>query len=695
MNLENKEITTYLDEAMMEYSAYVLLHRALPLLTDGLKPSYRRILYTMLKNDTTSFTKSATVEGKVMEIHPHSGTYPTIVNMTQKDTNNVTWITGKGSFAYHTSRDMQPASSRYTEIKLSPYAVDMMKNLKKDIVQMNPTFDGTSLEPLELPVQHPQILTISQQGLGVGFSTNIASFNLTEVCQATIDYIEKRDIPTLIPDLATGGFIIDDPKQFLLINETGKGTFKIRARYEVDGQYILIKEIPFTTTREEIIDKIIELVKVGKLKDVVDIKDTTDINGMEIEIKIKKNANANSVMSLLYNITPLESSFPVNMTILDDNRPKVLGVKQIIPKWVDWRRSCLKRWLTFEVKEKQDKLHVLKGLEKCLLDINKAVDIIRNSDEDKVIDELCKFFSIDVIQAEEVASMKLREINKDKIIKKIRFIETLEKEIADIQETINSTEKLNLLIIEGLEETKKKYGHKRRSEVIKDSTVSADTFIEDYNCHILITEQGYIKKTLKHSDSQKLKDGDYITQHLNATNKDKLLLFTDKANCYYLNVYDLQTCQPSALGTFLPTLLNLEKDECIVKTFTTNDFTGYLLFAYENGKVAKINMDSYKTKYNRTKIINAYNTDSTLLNIHYINDDTYFTCVSSIDKVLVFDTSLINPKSSKTSQGVNVLKSKKDSHMIQFEPCDMPLEERDYYYIANIPAIGKYLQKRK
>ena len=692
MNLENKEISTYLDEAMMEYSTYVLLHRALPVLTDGLKPSYRRILYTMLKEKTTSLTKSATIEGRVMEIHPHSGSYPTIVNMTQKDYNNVTWITGKGNFGQHTSRDMQPASSRYTEIKLSPYALDMMQNLKKNIVQMKPTFDGSSLEPLELPVLHPQVLTISQQGLGVGFATNIPSFNLTEVCQATIDYIEKGEIPILIPDLATGGYILNDTRQFAVINETGKGSFKIRAKYEVEDQYILIKEIPFTTTREEIIERIVDLVKAGKLKDIVDIKDTTDIKGMEIEIKIKKSANANNIMNLLYAMTPLESSFPVNMTILDDNRPKLMGVKQIIPKWVDWRRECLKRWLMFEIKEKQDKLHILRGLEKCLLNVDKAVDIIRNSNEDNVISDLCNFFDIDEIQAEEVASMRLKEINKDKIIKKIQSIKSLEQEIVDSQEIVSSTEKLNLLVIDGLKETMNKYGHSRKSEIIdNNTTISTDILIEDYNCQLVVTKEGYVKKTLRYSNNQKLKDGDSVILQVSTTNKSKLLAFTDKANCYFYNLHELPETQPSNLGNFLPSLLPLEDGEKIIYVTSTTDYSGYMYFSFSNGKVCKVPLTSYQTKQNRSKLMNSYNTESPLVYIGHHATDVDLLSKSSDGYYFLASSSLINEKTTRSSQGVTFQKLHPDCKVVEFGINPLSeLESRTCTY-DSLANIGKKL----
>ena len=689
-----------LNKNCMDYARYVLKYRCIPDLRDGCKPIHKRILYSFYKNKLTNDkprAKSCNACGGVLAYSPHgdASVYEACVRLTN-DSVNLPLIDGKGSFSSHTSRDVYAGASRYTEMRLSKITEELLGGIEKNNVDFVPTYDEARTEPTVLPASFPLILCNPNIGIGVGISSSIASFNIEEVIDYTIKMLKNEELPLLCPDFPTGGNYIYNKEELQNIHMFGKGSLTVSAKYHFEENAIVITEIPYSTKREVICEKIIELIKDKTLTDVLDVNDYTGVNGLNITIDVKKGANKDLIISKLFAKTTLRDNFFCNFNVLDNGIPKLLGIESIVQKWIEFRRTTLIREMTFDIDNLKEEKHLLEGLLKIIDVINDVIEVIKASETDlETLTKLKERFSLTEKQARYIMEIKLRSLNKEWIKNKTKKFNELLENINDLTDKINNKNKIDDVIISQLKEVSKKYGKPRMTTVTHDTTsVSADTFIEDYNCHILITEQGYIKKTLKHSDSQKLKDGDYITQHLNATNKDKLLLFTDKANCYYLNVYDLQSCQPSTLGTFLPTLLNLEKDECIVKTFATNDFTGYLLFAYENGKVAKINMDSYKTKYNRTKIINAYNTDSTLLNIHYINDDTYFTCVSSIDKVLVFDTSLINPKSSKNSQGVNVLKSKKDSHMIQFEPCDMELEERDYY-ICNIPAIGKYAKKKK
>lgn len=687
----NYDICNVLDDKMMDYSAYVILHRALPSIEDGFKVSLRRILYTMNKYNMTKLTKSASVSGKVMEIHPHSDCYPTIVNMVQTDNHVNPFIIGKGAFAYHTSRDTQPASSRYSEIKIAPYAQEMMEGLKKNSVEMIPTFDGSNEEPLYLPTKHPNILTHSQQGMAVGMASNFPSFNLEEVCDYTINFLNGTNDKELIPDFATGGELIYNKQQIDSINNYGTGTIDIKAKYEVNGDYILIKEIPYTTTREAIIEKIVYLVKSNKLKEILDIKDTTDLKGMEIEIKVKKNINKDVLMQKLYKFTPLQSSFSANMNCLVNNTPKVLGVKQIIKEWIDFRKKCIKRELQHDIQCLKSVQNELRGLQIILKDLDKAISLIRNSKSEKeAIDKLKHVFDLNDEQLNYIIKIRMVNMNQEWLSSKINKLEEVNKQLELNIYNLDSDGYYTFAIISQLKEIKNKYGQPRRTTIVQPKetlSIKQDELIEDYNCQIVLTKENYIKKTLRYSDTQKLKDGDVVLQQIQSTNKSKLLLFTNKANCYYINTCEIDTIQPSNLGIFLPTLLKL-KDEKIVYIVSSVDFEGYVMFAFENGKVAKIPLSSYKTKNNRNKVTNAYNKDSKIISIHYIEKDADFIAVSSINKALVVNTSQINHKASKTTQGVQLMKSKNKSYMVNFQPVNIDNIE---YYRGKPNQIGKYL----
>lgn len=698
INIVDREISEILDEKEMEFSAYAILHRALPNGYDGFKPSYRRILYTMRK--MTNLTKSANVTGEVMKIHSHGDSYPTVVNMVQKDTNIIPLVDGKGSFAQHTSRDLQPASSRYSEVKISDYALDMMKSLNKNIVDMIPTFDGEKLEPLELPVRHPQVLTLAQQGMAVGMASNIPSFNLVELCGAIVEYLETGKKTMLIPDFATKGYIVKEDKVIKSINELGRGVIKLRGRYEVIGKsknIISIKEIPYTTTREAIIEKVEELVKNGKLKEIVDIKDTTDIKGMEIEITLRKGSDIDLFIHKLCKLTPFESSLSVNMNMLFDNIPMVVGVWEVVDRWLIWRRNCIKRVLEFDTKKLQDKLHILKGFEKIMSDTDKAVEIVRFSKENLINQELMSFFNLDEQQAEEVGSMNLREINKDKLLKRIEEIGEVERQISRFNSICESTEELNKCVIDGLKDVVGKFGVPRMTDIIEEEEAvelpSKEDLIEDYNCYITLTREGYLKKTKLASDSHKVKEGDSVLQQFSSTNKSNLLLFSNKANVYTIKAHQLDLVAPSVLGTYIPTILPLEENEEFIYIVPTVDYKGNIIFGYENGKVAKVTLSSYKSS--RTKQVNGYNASSPLIYVSLEQDNMLMFAKSSIDKLLVFDPSTINEKSSKTTQGVSVLKSKEDSIMVSlgYLFSETPKEVVDYY-LAKTNAVGKYIRKQ-
>lgn len=690
-NIINREVSEVLDEKEMEFSAYSILHRAIPNLCDGFKPSYRRILYTM--RNTTKLTKSANVEGEVMKIHCHGSCYPTIVNMVQKDTNLNPLIDGKGSFAQHTSRDLQPSASRYTEVKISDYSLDMMKSLDKNIVDMIPTFDGEKLEPLVLPVRHPQVLTLAQQGMAVGMASNIPSFNLTEVCEATIEYIKTKNKTLLIPDFATKGYIIKDEKAFREMNEIGRGSIKLRGKCEVDGQYIFIKEIPYTTTREAIIEKVEELSKNGKLKEVIDIKDTTGLRGMEIEVKVRKGTDTDLFIQKLYKLTPLENSFSANMNVLFDNKPMVLGVWGIIDRWIDWRRSCIKRVLENDIQSLEKKLHILRGFEKCLLDIDKVIEIIRHSEENEIEEKLMKEFSIDKTQAEEIGSMNLRSINATKIIKKIADIDKLDKQIKKFKQMCDSEDALNQCVIEGLKDVMNKFGKPRATEVIEvveTATIPKEELIEEYNCYVTLTKEGYLKKTKLASDNHKTKEADEVLQQLACSNKGNVLLFSNKANMYTLKVHQLDLVTPSTYGSYLPNILTMDKDEQIIYMVYTLDYKGNMVFGFENNKVARVTLSSYMST--RTKITNAYNTTSPLVHISLERQGETMVAKSSLGKVLFFNIDEIGIKGSKISQGVMGLKAKDNSTTVSLDYLDVEkLSSEDIEYYTGKPnSIGKY-----
>lgn len=562
----NYDICNVLDDKMMDYSAYVILHRALPSIEDGFKVSLRRILYTMHRHNMTKLTKSASVSGKVMEIHPHSDCYPTIVNMVQKDNHVNPFIIGKGAFAYHTSRDTQPASSRYSEVRIAPYSQEMMEGLKKNSVEMIPTFDGNSEEPLYLPTKHPNILTHSQQGMAVGMAANFPSFNLKEVCDCTIDYLNGITDKELVPDFATGGELIYNKSQIDKINNNGLGSIDIKARYEVSGDYILIKEIPYTTTREVIIEKIVELVKSNKLKEIVDIKDTTDLRGMEIEIKTKKNTDKELLMQKLYKLTPLQSSFSANMNCLVNNKPKVLGVKQIIQEWIKFRKQCLKRELQYDINSLEDECNKLIGVETILSDLDEAIAIIRGSkSETEAKSKLEKHFHLNQPQLDYICTIKLINMNEEWLSKKISKLGELTDDLHTLRNNINSDNYYTQRIISDLEYVKKTYGKPRMTTIIHEDsikTVSNTDLIEEYNCTVVVTKQ-YIKKNLRYLDKQRMKDGDSILTAIQCNNKDKLLAFTDKGQVFTINVNDIQQCMPSDLGQFQNTVFNLS-NECVV-----------------------------------------------------------------------------------------------------------------------------------
>jgi DNA gyrase subunit A len=707
--IEQKIVDT-LEKNYMPYAMSVIVSRAIPEI-DGLKPSHRKLLYTMYKMGllTGGKTKSANVVGQTMKLNPHGdmAIYETMVRMTRGNEALLhAYVDSKGNFGKYYSRDMQFAAPRYTEVKLDKICEELFKDLDKDSVDFVDNYDGTLREPTLLPVTFPNVLVSANQGIAVGMASNICSFNLKEVCEATIQYNnEDVDISEYLkaPDFSTGGQLIYKEKDIREIYSTGRGSFKLRGRYRFDKENncIEIYEIPYTTTAEAIIDSVIDLVKKNKIRDIVDVRDETDLDGLKVTLDLKKNVDPDALMNKLYKLTSLEDSFGCNFNILINGRPKVLGIKGVLSHWVEFRVDCIKRQTLYDINKKSDKLHLLLGLEKILLDIDKAIRLIRETEEDAmVIPNLMEGFEVDQLQAEFIAEIKLRNLNKEYILNRVSEIDKLQKEIAQLKDIYGNDKKIKKIIVKQLEEVSKKYGQPRRTEILHEEYVEEITiehFIEDYNLKLFFTKHNYLKKipltSLRTSPEHKLKDDDSIVQEVETHNKADLLLFSNKQVVYKMRIYEIEDCKASSLGEYLANLLGLDENEEIIHIVATDDYKGYMIFAFENGKVAKIDLNSYATKTNRKKLAKAYSALSKIIYMKYILEDEELVAFSSLNKVLIFNTSNINPKSTRDSQGVQVLKQKKGSVMTSIRSLsEVEFKDLDYYRTKNIPAIGCYIK---
>ena len=711
-NVIEQKIVDTLEKNYMPYAMSVIVSRAIPEI-DGFKPSHRKLLYTMyeMKLLSGNRTKSANVVGQTMKLNPHGdmSIYETLVRLTKGNEALLhPYIDSKGNFGKQYSRDMQFAAPRYTEVKLDKICEELFKDMDKNAVDFTDNYDGTMKEPVLLPTTFPNILVNVNQGIAVGMASSICSFNLQEVCEATIAFIDdpEEDMTKYLkaPDLSTGGQLIYNEKEIRNIYETGRGSFKLRAKYRYDkaNSCIEIYEIPYTTTTEAIMEAIVELVKNGKIKDITDVRDETDLDGLRIAIDIKKSTDPDSLMNKLFKLTPLQDTFSCNFNILVNGRPRVMGVKAILNEWLIFRINCIKRQTMFDIQKKSEKLHLLLGLEKILLDIDKAIRIIRDTEQDSmVIPNLMEGFGIDQVQAEFVAEIKLRNLNKEYIISRTNEIGNLQKEIEDLKDLYANEGRIKKIIIKQLKEISKKYGQPRRTEIINDEMVEEITeehFIEDYNLKLFLTKEGYLKKiplvSLRANPEHKLKEDDVVIQEVESHNKADLLLFSNKHTVYKMKLYEIDDCKASSLGDYLVNVLQLDSDEKIIYIVATDDYKGYMLFAYENGKIAKIHLNSYATKTNRKKLANAYSDIDKLVHMQYLAEDMDLVAISSINKVLVFNTSSINPKASRDSQGVQVLASKKNSRMVAVKTLEqVRLNDVDYYRTKNIPAVGCYLKE--
>lgn len=698
-----KNIIDVLEENFIPFAGETLLNN-LPSVADGLLTSHRKVLYALEKNGVSSnksHIKLLRAAAMAMTYYVY-GDLPLNKVMKGMGNNslNYMYLDPKGSFGDKQKRDGVGASARYIECKLSTYAEDMMTGIKKGNVLMKRNFDNTDYEPIVLPSMMPNVLLNTSQSIAVGESSKIPAHNLNEVCASFISYLESQDINKSISllngaDLSLGGQIVYDKGEFEKIYRTGRGSFTLVGKYIYDEKEnkVTITEIPYETYIEVIEEKLRQQYDKGNFKEILDIHDGSDKDGIALHIYLKKGTNLTQFINKLRKYTPFESKMSCNFTLIDiDNKtPMLMSLEDIIVKWTQHRKQCLKRELQYDIQQLQLIQNELLGLQIILQDLDKAISLIRNSKSEKeAIDKLREFFNLNDKQLEYVIKIRMVNMNQEWLTSKINKLTEVNEQLKVSLDNLESDSYYISTIISQLQDVKKKYGQPRRTTIIQpEETVSIkqNELIEDYNCQIVLTKENYLKKTLRYSDNQKLKDGDTVMQQIPSSNKAKLLFFTDKDSCYYLNVWDIDSTQPSNLGNFLPSLLQLQ-DEKVIYVVSTVDFKGHIMFAFENGKVAKIPLSSYETKTNRSKVINAYNTDSKLVSINYIDKDVDFMAVSSIDKLLVVNTSQINAKASKTSQGIQLLKSKNDSVMVEFKLVDIDNAE---YYRGSPNQIGKYL----
>lgn len=711
-NYIEQNITDTLELNYMPYAMSVIVSRAIPEI-DGFKPAHRKLLYTMYKMGLLNGarTKSTNVVGQTMKLNPHgdASIYETMVRLSRgNDALLHPFVDSKGNFGKQYSRDMAYAASRYTEVKLDSICNELFKDIDKDTVDFIDNYDGTLKEPVLFPTTFPNVLVTPNQGIAVSMASAICGFNLKEVCDTTIRYIKNKNIDIKkylkAPDFSTGGELIYNAAEIEQIYNTGKGGCKVRAKYRYDKKNSLIEvyEIPYTTTIEVIIDKIISLVKLNKIKEINDIRNETDLNGLKITIDIKRNADPDKLMSKLYSMTPLQDSFNCNFNILVKGTPKVMGIRAILDEWLEFRIGCIKRQTAYDLDKKWAKHHLLAGLSKILVDIDKAIKIIRETEQDsQVIPNLMKGFEIDQMQAEFIAEIKLRNLNKEYLLNRINEMDQLEKDMDRLGEILKDDGMINDIIINELKEISKKHGKPRRTDIIYQDEIqeiSHEDFIEDYGIKLFLTKHNYFKKitlaSLRSASEQKLKEDDELIQEIETTNKADILMFSNKYNVYKTKAHELSECKASSLGEYLNNVIELESDERIVYIAATYEYNGYMLFAFENGKIAKIDMNAYATKVNRKRLINAYSNKSPLIGAMYIESDIDVLAVRDSDKAMLFNTELVPNKATKSSSGIQVYTLKKNSKMSMFmEKDNFISEDIEYYRAKKIPATGHFINE--
>lgn len=701
-------ITVTLEKNYMPYAMSVIVSRAFPEI-DGFKPSHRKLLFTMYKMGllTGQRTKSANIVGQTMKLNPHGdqAIYETMVRLARGNEALLhPYIDSKGNFGKAYSSDMAYAASRYTEAKLDPICNELFSDIDKDTVDFVPNYDNTMQEPELLPVTFPSILVNSNVGIGVSMASSVCPFNLKELCEATISIMRDPDFDALEtmkgPDFPGGGFMIHDADKLRQIFDTGRGSLKIRSKYSYDKEAncIEITEIPPTTTVEAIIEKVIDLAK-GGMKEVAYIRDETDLNGLKIAIDLKRGVDPDALMKKLYQLTPLQDSFSANFNILVHGYPKVLGVNAIIREWIDFRIGCIKRRVKFDLRKKEEKLHLLEGLEKILLDIDKAIKIVRETEEESdVVPNLMIGFSIDEIQAEYVAEIKLRHLNREFILNRTADIEQLKKDIADLKDVLNSERRVKLIIIDELKKVSEKYGQPRKTEIIYLDGEEEEKIVKevpDYPCRLIFTKEGYFKKitmqSLRMSGEQKLKENDVIVYETDSTNRAELLFFTDRANVYKAKASQFADSKASLLGDFIPVALKFEEGESVVGMVVTMDYSGCLMFVYKNGKAAKVPLSSYETKTNRKMLSAAYSDKCGLVCILDIGEGANVMLRSTNGRAIIFDSGMILPKTTRSTIGVQVMTLKAKSE-VEFANIitDDKLAELAKFRTKTIPAAGPF-----
>ena len=705
-------ITATLDENYMPYAMSVIVSRAIPEI-DGFKPSHRKLLYTMYKMGllTGNRTKSANIVGQTMRLNPHGdqAIYETMVRLAKGNESLLhPFVDSKGNFGKVYSRDMAYAASRYTEAKLAPICAELFRDLDCDAVDFVDNYDNTTKEPALLPTTYPNVLVSANQGIAVGMASQICGFNLGEVCDTTIQLLKNpdHDIATtlLAPDFSTGGQILCDPEELGRIYETGRGGVKVRAKYRyIKSENIIeIFEIPYSTSLEAILDKVSELMKAGKIKEISDMRDETDLSGLKLAIDLKRGIDPDKLMQKLFRLTPLQDTVSCNFNILIAGMPRVLGVKALLEEWLAWRTECVRRRVYFVLHKKQEKLHLLQGLKRILLDIDKAIEIIRQTEEEaEVVPNLMIGFGIDQVQAEYVAEIKLRNINKEYILKRVQETAALEEEIEDLEDTLQKPARIRKIIVGELEDVRKKYAQPRKTEIIFSHEAEYEEEPEetpDYPVTLFLSREGYFKKitaqSLRMSGEQKFKEGDELFRRVEATNNTELMFFTDHQQVYKVRAADFADGKASLLGDYLPTKLGMDEDEKVIDLVLPGDYSGHVLFFFENGKCARVALSAYATTSNRRKLTGAYSDKSPLAALLTLTEDKELALISTEPRALLLHTALLAPKTTRSTQGVAVMNMKPRYHLERV----CTLEESGItnlarYRVRSIPAAGALLRE--
>ncbi len=705
----NEQIADTLKKNYMPYAMSVIISRALPEI-DGFKPSHRKLLYTMYKNgllrEDKERSKSANVVGATMKLNPHGdqAIYETMVRLTRGNEALLhPYVDSKGNFGKAYSRDMHYAASRYTEVKLDPICNELFRDIDKETVDFVPNYDNTMQEPTLLPATFPSVLVNANVGIAVSMASNVCSFNLREICETCIALMKnpEHDILSTLkgPDFPGGGFMFYDEAELNKIYETGRGSIKVRSKYNYDksANCIEVTEIPYSTTVEAIIDKIVELIKQGKIREISYIRDETDLDGLKIAIDLKRGVDPDKLMQKLFRLTPLQDNYSCNFNILIAGTPKVMGVREILTEWTAFREECVKRRTYYDLTKKKEKLHLLEALSKILLDIDKAIKIIRETEQESdVVPNLMLGFGIDDIQAEYVAEIKLRNINKQYILRRIQDVDTLKQEIAEMEEILSDRKKIRKIIVTELQNVIKLYSKPRKTLFYYQSDIENEVVeddVPDYAVNLFVSASGYFKKitpqSLRMSGEQKLKEGDYITETFEATNKTELIFFSDKCQAYKSKASAFDDTKASLMGDYIPAKLSFDSEESLKAMIPTTDYEGYVMFFFENGKAAKVPLKAYETKTNRKKLANAYSSKSPLVRILYISEDCEILLRSSKGNALLFNTAMILPKSTRDSQGVQVITLRAKAVLESAEIVTDNLSELEKYRSKNIPAAGK------